>query len=160
MDSRIAASVAGAAATAPMTAVMMALHQILPGEPSQPLPPRIIAENVADATGADHVMDNMHESHKQATTLAAHFGYGAAAGAAYIPFAGKSGLPPAAEGALFGLAVWGGSYLGLMPATGLYKSAADDAPSRNTLMIAAHLVWGASLGVIYNTLRKRTVEGF
>src|SRR5688572_29168635 len=145
MDSRIAASIAGAAATAPMTAVMMALHQILPGEPATPLPPRVITENAAEAAGAKRVMDEMDEPEKKATTLAAHFGYGAAAGAAYIPFAGKTSLPPAAEGALFGLAVWGGSYLGLMPATGLYKSDTDDAHARNTLMIAAHLVWGASL---------------
>ena len=160
MDSRIAASVAGAAATAPMTAVMMALHQILPGEPPTPLPPRVITENVADAAGADQAMDEMGEPAKKAATMAAHFGYGAAAGVAYLPLAGKSNLPPAAEGALFGLAVWGGSYLGLMPATGLYKSATDDAAARNVLMIAAHLVWGASLGVIYDALRKRTVEGF
>ena len=104
-------------------------------------------------------MDDMHEHEKTAATLAAHFGYGAAAGAAYIPFAGKSGLAPAAEGALFGLAVWGGSYLGVMPATGLYSSAKDEPAARNALMIAAHLVWGASLGVIYDALRKRTVEG-
>jgi uncharacterized membrane protein YagU involved in acid resistance len=160
MDPRIAASIAGAAATAPMTAVMMALHQILPGEPSSPLPQRVITENVAEAAGAERMMNEMAEPAKKATTLAAHFGFGATAGAAYIPFAGKSSLPPAAEGALFGLAVWGGSYLGLMPATGLYKSATDDAPARNVLMIAAHLVWGASLGVLYDALRKRKVEGF
>jgi uncharacterized membrane protein YagU involved in acid resistance len=160
MDSRIAASIAGAAATVPMTAVMVALHQILPGEPSAPLPPRIITESIAEAAGAERVMDEMSEPQKKATTLAAHFGYGAAAGAAYIPFAGKSSLAPAAEGALFGLAVWGGSYLGLMSATRLYKSATDEAAARNTLMIAAHLVWGASLGVLYDALRKRDIEGF
>ncbi|MEJ7606229.1 MAG: DUF6789 family protein [Bryobacteraceae bacterium] len=66
--------------------------------------------------------------------------------------AGKSGLPPAAEGALYGLAVWGGSYLGVMPATGLYKSATEEPAARNALMIAAHLVWGAALGVIFNKL--------
>jgi uncharacterized membrane protein YagU involved in acid resistance len=160
MDSRIAASVAGAAATAPMTAVMMALHNALPGEPQTPLPPRVITENAAEAAGAGDAMDNMDEGSRKAATLAAHFGYGAAAGIAYIPLAGKSGLPPAAEGALFGLAVWGGSYLGLMPATGLYKSATEDAGARNALMITAHLVWGASLGIFYSMLRKRDIEGF
>jgi uncharacterized membrane protein YagU involved in acid resistance len=105
-------------------------------------------------------MDSMDEDGRKATTLAAHFSYGAAAGVAYLPVAGKSGLPPAAEGALFGLAVWGGSYLGLMPATGLYKSATEEPGARNVLMIAAHLVWGASLGVIYDVLRKRNIEGF
>lgn len=160
MESHVAASVAGAAATVPMTAVMIALHQILPGEPSSPLPPRVITENAADAAAGEHVMGDLYESQRTAATLSAHFGMGAAAGTAYVPFAGKSGLPPAAEGALYGLAVWGGSYLGVMPATGLYQSATNDPPARNALMIAAHLVWGASLGVIYHALRKRNIEGF
>jgi uncharacterized membrane protein YagU involved in acid resistance len=153
MDSRIAATVAGAAATAPMTAVMMALHRTLPGESNRPLPPRVITENAAD-------MDGMDEGSRDAASLTAHFSFGAAAGVAYVPLAGKSGLPPAAEGALFGVAVWGASYLGLMPATGLYNSAKDEPAQRNLLMITAHLVWGASLGVIYNMLSKREIEGF
>jgi putative membrane protein len=160
MDSRIAATIAGAAATAPMTAVMMALHQIMPGEPDTALPPRHITERAAKTAGAGEAMNGMSEEGRQTTTLAAHFSYGAAAGVAYLPLAGKSGLPPAAEGALFGLAVWGGSYLGLMPAAGLYNAATEDPAPRNVLMIAAHLVWGASLGVIYDVLRKRNIEGF
>lgn len=143
-----------------MTAVMMALHQMLPGQPAEPLPPRVITENAADAAGGERVMDEMEEPHRKAATLTAHFGFGAAAGAAYVPLAGKSGLAPAAEGALYGLAVWGGAYLGLMPATGLYRSATEDRPARNVAMITAHLVWGASLGLIYHAFRKRTVEGF
>jgi uncharacterized membrane protein YagU involved in acid resistance len=143
-----------------MTAVMTALHNVLPGEPDEPLPPRGITENAAEAAGAGEHMDRMNEDSRTATALAAHFGFGAAAGVAYVPLAGKSGLPPAAEGALFGLAVWGGTYLGLMPATGLYKSATNEPGARNLLMITAHLVWGASLGVIYDVLRKRKIEGF
>jgi putative membrane protein len=61
-------------------------------------------------------------------------------------------LPKVAEGVLFGLAVWGGSYLGLLPGTGLYRSAKDEAPERNALMIAAHIIWGASLGVLVDNL--------
>lgn len=146
MDSKIAASLAGAAATAPMTATMIALHKMLPGEPERPLPPREITENAAAAADAPEP--------GTAATLGAHFSYGAAAGMAYLPFAGKSGMNPAAEGALFGLAVWGGSYLGLMPATGLYRSATDDATARNVLMVTAHLVWGASLGLIFSKLTQ------
>lgn len=156
MDSRIAATVAGAAATAPMTAVMMALQQVLPGEAEKPLPPRVITENLADSSGAGNDTD---EGTLKAATLAGHFSFGAAAGVAYVPLAGKSGLPAAAEGALFGLAVWGGSYLGLMPATGLYQSAREEPGPRNLLMITAHVVWGASLGILYDVLRKRNIEG-
>ena len=157
MDNRLAATVAGAAATVPMTAVMVALHQILPGEPDRALPPREITEQAAEAIGAEPVMEQMGESGREATTLAAHFSYGAAAGIASLPFAGKSGMPPAVEGAAFGVGVWGASYLGLMPATGLYRSATDDATARNVLMVAAHVVWGAALGLIYDQISKRFV---
>jgi hypothetical protein len=52
---------------------MMALHQVLPGEPNAPLPPRTITENAADAAGAGEAMDNMDEGGRKATALAAHF---------------------------------------------------------------------------------------
>jgi putative membrane protein len=152
MNSRFAASIAGFAATVPMTAVMLALHRALPGEPQRPLPPREITENVADAAGLGETMEEADEPARKGTTLTAHFGYGAAAGLGYLPVAGKSGLPPAAEGALYGLAVWGGSYLGLMPATGLYRSATEEPAARNVLMITAHIVWGAALGALYDKL--------
>ena len=150
MDQKLAATIAGAAATVPMTAAMVALHKTLPGEPARPLPPREIVENAAEAADAPEP--------GTAATLGAHFSYGAAAGVAYLPFAGKSGMNPAVEGALFGLAVWGGSYLGLLPATGLYRSATEDATGRNVLMVTAHLVWGAALGVIFSKLTQRGVE--
>ena len=155
MDNRLAATVAGVAATVPMTAVMLALHQLLPGEPDRALPPREITENAAEAVGAEPLMDEMGEGGREATTVAAHFSYGAAAGIAYLPFAGKSGMPPALEGAAFGVGVWGASYLGLMPATGLYRSATEDATARNVLMVAAHVVWGAALGQLYHEISKR-----
>lgn len=148
MDKRLAASIAGFAATIPMTAGMVALHQLLPADQQHPLPPQQITENAAEAAG----VPLQSESSQEGTALAAHFSYGAAAGAGYASFAGKTGLEPAVEGALYGLAVWGGSYLGLMPATGLYKSATEEPAARNLLMIAAHVIWGAALGVIANQL--------
>lgn len=126
MDPRIAASTVGLAATLPMTAVMIALHRLLPGEPDEPLPPRQITET--------------------------------AAGLGYLPFAGRSGMPPAVEGALFGLAVWGGSDLGLMPATGLYRPATEEPAARNALMITSHLVWGAALGVVFDRLTRQSSD--
>lgn len=150
MDEKLAASIAGAAATAPMTATMIALHHLLPGEPNRPLPPREITENAAAAT-------DMPEP-TTAATLGAHFSFGAAAGMAYIPFAGKSGMSPAAEGALFGVGLWGATYLGMLPATGLYRSATEDPTARNLLMLTSHVVWGAALGLIFSKLSQRSVE--
>jgi hypothetical protein len=44
------------------------------------------------------------------------------------------------------MAVWAGSYLGLLPAAGILPSATRDYPERNAVMIGAHVVWGAALG--------------
>ena len=151
MNRELAGTVGGFVATAPMTVAMMALHRALPHHEKEPLPPRQIVENAADATGVDLGPD---EETREAVTLAAHFSYGATVGALYGPVAGATGLPRAAEGALYGIAVWGGSYLGVLPGAGLYRSAKDEGPGRNALMIAAHLIWGASLGVIVGALTK------
>jgi hypothetical protein len=149
VNRELAGSIAGFLATAPMTVAMVAMHKALPPEEQEPLPPRQITENVAAKAGVD--LGPNEDTHATAT-LAAHFGYGATVGALYGPFAGSSGLPRAAEGMLFGLAVWGGSYLGMLPGAGLYRSAKDDAPERNALMIAAHLIWGGALGLMVNAL--------
>jgi putative membrane protein len=152
MHRQLAGTISGFAATLPMTAVMVALHKALPGADREPLPPRQITENAAVEAGVNH---KLNEDDRTATTAVAHFGYGATVGAGYAAMAGKSGLHPAAEGALYGLAVWGGSYLGLMPATGLYKSATDEPAVRNAMMITAHIVWGAALGVVFHSLVSR-----
>jgi hypothetical protein len=44
--------------------------------------------------------------------------------------------------------VWAGSYLGLLPMTGLLHSATRERAERNALMIAAHVVWGGVLGAL------------
>ncbi len=152
MDRQLAASLSGFVATVPMTAAMAAFQKALPAEDQAPLPPQQIVENAAAEAG---VSGDLNEEKLKTATLAAHFGYGAAVGAGYAAWAGKSGLAPVAEGALYGLFVWGGSYLGLAPATGLYRSAFDEAASRNALMIAAHVVWGGALGLIFDALADR-----
>jgi putative membrane protein len=134
-----------------MTVAMVGLHRVLPPEHQEPLPPEQITENAAAKAGVDLRSD---EETQKAATLAAHFGYGATVGALYAPFAGSTGLPRPVEGMLYGLAVWGGSYFGVIPGAGLYKSAEDEAPERNAVMIAAHLIWGASLGVLVDVLSR------
>jgi uncharacterized membrane protein YagU involved in acid resistance len=51
------------------------------------------------------------------------------------------------KGMIFGLLVWFSSYLGLLPATGILHQPKEQPPRPNLLMIVAHLVWGAALGV-------------
>jgi uncharacterized membrane protein YagU involved in acid resistance len=60
------------------------------------------------------------------------------------PFAGIS----------FGLLVWAISYLGLLPALGLYPSPRKDTGRRTAIMVLAHIVWGAMLGTTVKLLQK------
>ena len=124
------------------------MHRVLPPEHQDPLPPRQITDNAAARAGVDLGDDDT----RNAATMGAHFAYGASVGAMYGPIAGSTKLPSAVEGMLYGIAVWGGSYLGLLPGTGLYRSADDEPAPRNAMMIAAHLIWGASLGVLTGAL--------
>jgi hypothetical protein len=132
-----------------MTVMMGAMHRALPPNEREPLPPRQITQNAAAAAGVALGAD---EETREAATLATHFGYGASAGSLYAPFAGSTRLPPVVEGALYGMLVWGGSYLGILPGAGLYRSAKDETAGRNALMMSAHLVWGASLGLLVNAI--------
>ena len=152
MNSTLAGSLAGFAATAPMTAVMLALHRRLPRWERYPLPPRQITMRVADQAGVKHEMD---EDQRTAATYAAHFGYGLGAGALYGLLAPHLPGAPAAKGVGFGLAVWAGSYLGWLPAANVLPPATDEPAERNAVMIAAHLVWGAATGVLTEALGDR-----
>ena len=80
--------------------------------------------------------------------LAAHLGYGAGCGVVYVT--ARSLLPRsnALSGLLYGLAVWAVSYLGLLSKLGLYPPADRDSPSRQVVMVAAHLVFGSTLGFL------------
>ena len=148
----MAGAAAGLVATLPMTVAMAAMHRQLPAGERQPLPPRRITMRAAGKVGARKHLD---ESQRTVATLVAHFGYGTAVGSALAALAPRGTAKAAAAGAAFGLAVWAVSYLGVMPALGLYPPATRDTPRRNLLMIAAHLVWGSTAGVLVDAMRPR-----
>jgi putative membrane protein len=108
-------------------------------------PPVEITENVAQQAGED---PDRQSPEFQAAWLAAHVGYGAACGvifAAIRPVLPRSDL---VAGLLFGAAVWGVSYISLMPSLNLYPSAQDDSNQRQAVMIAAHAVFGTALASV------------
>jgi uncharacterized membrane protein YagU involved in acid resistance len=143
-------SLAGAVATAPMTLAMEAMHGALPPQERYPLPPREITEVMTAEAG---LHDGLSEREHFGLTLAGHFAYGAAAGALYAPLARALKLTPVAGGVTYGLAVWAGSYLGWLPAAGVLRPATEHPARRNALMIAAHVVWGATTGLLVDRLR-------
>ena len=150
MTNMLIGAAAGAAATLPMTVVMETLHERLPGEPAQPLPPREITEGVAAKAG---VQGELGEREKQELTLAGHFGYGAVCGALFGMVAPRDSGAAVAAGVVFGLTVWAVSYLGWLPAAGVRHDARHDPPARTGLMIAAHVVYGAATGAFVAAAR-------
>ena len=150
MNRILLGALAGLAATAPMTLAMKLMHEQLPRGEKYPLPPRQVTEGIAEKAG---VREHMDEEERAAATWVSHFAYGAACGALYGALSGERlDEHPLAAGAGFGAAVWAGSYLGWLPAAGIISPATEHPARRNALMIAAHLVWGATAGVILERL--------
>ena len=145
MNRILLGALAGLAATGPMTLAMKLMHEQLPREERYPLPPRQVTEGLAEKAGLGEHLD---EEEREAATWVSHFAYGATCGALYGAVSGE-GLDehPLLAGVGFGLAVWAGSYLGWLPAAGILSPATEHPARRTALMIAAHAVWGAGVGV-------------
>jgi putative membrane protein len=56
------------------------------------------------------------------------------------------------KGVIFGVVVWAGSYLGLLPLIGISESAHKEPVRMNLMMIAAHLVWGSAMALVADLL--------
>jgi uncharacterized membrane protein YagU involved in acid resistance len=142
-------TLAGLAATLPMTIFMLATQRFLPKRQQYELPPEMITKDLARRA---HIRHHLNKQLILGATTASHFGYGAAMGAAYGPLQKRVPLPAIAQGVLFGLLVWTASYLGLLPLLGISASGQKEPLRRNLMMIAAHVIWGASLGAMARIL--------
>lgn len=145
--------IAGFVGTMAMTGAMRRLHARLPAEERYPLTPREIVDSTTERQGVQ--LDN--EAAKD-VTLAAHFAYGAACGAALGAINPNMGR---ASGALAGVGIWLLSYMGWIPAAGILKPATEHPPRRNALMIGVHLVWGGATAAAMRelmTVRRTMIE--
>ena len=142
---------AGAIATIPMTLFMLLMQRLLPKWQQYALPPERITSELAERVGLEK---HMNKRERVGAALVAHFGYGANMGALYTPFARKVTLHSTLKGAIFGLIVWAGSYLGLLPTMKMSEAATKESLRRNVLMIAAHLIWGTALGITQDFLER------
>jgi nucleoside-diphosphate-sugar epimerase len=156
---------AGLLATVPMTGVMKLLHRRLPWWQRYPLPPRIVTLHAGFKAGLRRSLRTLGDRSSQKTQASiAHYSFGTAAGMLYGPLAGHprlSGDPAGAtpvrhllSGIAYGLAVWAGGYLGVLPAMRIHGRATGQPPQRIGVMIAAHVVWGAALGLLTDGLRR------
>jgi putative membrane protein len=105
---------------------------------------------LAQTLGVKH---ELSEPQRHALTLASHLGYGGAMGGLYALTENRH-LHGPLWGIAFGLGVWAGNYLAMLPAAGLHPHAARMPAERNLLMVAAHVVWGATLGALHSNAER------
>jgi uncharacterized membrane protein YagU involved in acid resistance len=153
MNRLLLGALAGIAGTFAMTAAARAMHRRLPAAERYPLPPREIIEGALPVG----MQGALEEHERQAATIAAHFGYGAATGALYALLESRGG---ALRGAAYGVLVWTVSYFGIMPALRILRPAHDHPLRRNELMIVAHLVWGSTMAAALRELQLAEQEIF
>ena len=77
----VTGALAGLLATVPMSAAMLLMYRLLPGEERYPLPPHQITVEMAERADQEQLVDEPAEA--AVATGAAHFGYGAAVGSLY-----------------------------------------------------------------------------
>jgi putative membrane protein len=142
-------ALAGFAATAPMSLTMLIGWTLLPKREKYHLPPRLITEEIAERVGIE---DDITENQLIGLTTLSHFGYGALFGSIYAPVSERVPMHSSLKGALTGMTVWVGSYLGWLPAVGILRPATQHPWRRNLLMILAHIVWGVTLGEVTRKL--------
>jgi len=144
-------AVAGLAGTAAMSAAMSVAKAagLMAGE----WPPRKVGRESQKAAG---VHGALSRPAFEAGWVAQHFAYGAGAGAAYELIQSRLKLrEPAPAGPLFGTALWALSYVGWLPAAGLYPPPHAEPARRVGTMVVAHLVYGTTTAEVARRLRPR-----
>jgi putative membrane protein len=137
----IAGVIAGIVATAAKT---LAEKMYPPRTHGEPEPPELLAEQVAG-----HRMDH---ATKVAASEAIHWGFGAAAGAAYGVLAEFYPAATAKQGATFGLVLMTLTHETALPAMGL--SAPEDQTEReHTSEAATHVLYGVVAEKVRGTVR-------
>lgn len=156
MNRYVAGAIGGLLATIPMTLAMESLYRRLPREQRYPLPPREVTQNTLRKMGYDQ---HLNEERRIEASLLAHFAYGAATGALY-PLVRRNVTHPLVFGGGYGVAIWGLSYLGWIPAVGLLEPATRQPAQRRRLMLCAHLIWGSSTVLIGERLMQQRDEAW
>ena len=148
---------AGAVGTAVMDAVLYARYRRAGGQDA-PLawefPP---TENWAKASAPGQVARRVIEGFTQRpipdrwarpATIAAHWAFGSASGAAYGVVAGSLRRPRPQDGLPFGAAVWALGYI-VLPQAGLYKPIWEYDVETLAKDLSAHLAYGLSTATAF-----------
>ncbi|CAN5827647.1 hypothetical protein BH24CHL6_BH24CHL6_00470 [soil metagenome] len=151
----IRGTVAGLLATVPMSAFMLLAHRL--GWLNEQAPEEITArslERVTDHRPGGLALDLL--------TALAHLAFGALSGVVYALSLGRLSarpVPGVVTGALYGASVWLGSYWGVLPRLGLMPPPPRDERRRPLVMLVAHWIYGAALGLLLPALKRAQPVG-
>lgn len=133
----------GLIATVPMSAVMV-VGQRMGWMREQP--PEILTEEGLIHAG---LLDGMSTEDVRVFATANHFAFGAAGGAFYALLRWVAPIPATVPmGIAFGLGIWASSYRGWIPAMNILPAEQHPGRRGTLVMIAAHAVYGATLGAL------------
>jgi uncharacterized membrane protein YagU involved in acid resistance len=143
-------AVAGALATGLMSSVMVGAKRagFLGDMPPEKITAAMLHRAEIGHTGAQ----------QDALATLLHFGFGATAGAAFGVIAPRPLIVRVPAGLAYGAAIWGVSYMGWVPALGIMPSAEHDRRDRQTVMLAAHLIYGTALAVMVGTRTRNAAN--
>jgi hypothetical protein len=146
-----AGGLAGAAATIPMTGWMLVGQAVSDHHPEQP--PKTLVRRTARRFG---VPAQQRGPFTTAAAALTHLGIGAGGGALYASLVPRS---TTVRGVLFGVALWGVAYTGMIPRLRLLPPPGRDAPGRAWTTATAHVIYGAALGAGLAALNRRLATG-
>lgn len=138
MRRTVLGAVAGLVATLLMTMVLYAGKWL--GLLNTP-PPKEVTGRVEAAAGTRPTGSTFSVS-----WLGAHLAFGVVAGAVYPQVRGAYPGSGLLSGALYGLTIWFLAYVGVLPELGLYPDPVEDNTARQVVLVAAHIVYGATVG--------------
>jgi uncharacterized membrane protein YagU involved in acid resistance len=124
-----------------MTLTLFGIAPLLPDVKA--FPPKMA---VGMVTGKAGLWQQLPARQRNRLSWVSHFGYGALMGSVYAPVAKRYAGSGVGSGVAFGLAVWAGSYLGMLPALGIRRPLRKSFWDDHVQLVAAHVVWGAVLG--------------
>lgn len=144
-------ALAGLAATTTMSASMLAFQELgLMGR----MPPRLITERMLDFMG---IRRKTPRRARKALATLLHFAFGGVGGMIFEVAREAFGKRvPRALALPYALGIYATSYAGWVPAIGAVPPPKLDRPGRQPAMVAAHLVFGATLALFAPRRTRRT----
>jgi uncharacterized membrane protein YagU involved in acid resistance len=114
-------------------------------------PPKTITSRVARKAGMPVSGPSL-----DAATAVAHVGFGVVAGSAFGLIARRLHSLPASllVGVGYGLLIWATSYLAILPRLDLMPGPAQGERRRTPVMMFAHVVYGAVLGILLYVMER------